>query len=161
MVTIRPAKTTDILEMQHCNLYNLPENYNLRYWLYHAMSWPQLPQVAVDELTGKVVGYVLAKMEDDEGKEDFIPHGHITSISVLREYRKLGIATKLMRAAQHQMKTIYEAHYCSLHVRVSNRAALTLYRDVLGYETMRVEAEYYADKEDAYDMKLFFNEATR
>ena len=161
MVTIRPAKTTDILEMQHCNLYNLPENYNLRYWLYHAMSWPQLPQVAVDDLSGKVVGYVLAKMEDDEGKEDFIPHGHITSISVLREYRKLGLATKLMRAAQHQMKTIYEAHYCSLHVRVSNRAAITLYKDVLGYETMRVEAEYYADKEDAYDMKLFFNEATR
>ena len=125
------------------------------------MSWPQLPQVAVDELTGKVVGYVLAKMEDDESKEDFIPHGHITSISVLREYRKLGLATKLMRAAQHQMKTIYEAHYCSLHVRVSNRAAITLYRDVLGYETMRVESEYYADKEDAYDMKLFFNEATR
>ena len=161
MVTIRPAKTTDILEMQHCNLYNLPENYNLRYWLYHAMSWPQLPQVAVDDLSGKVVGYVLAKMEDDEGKEDFIPHGHITSISVLREYRKLGLATKLMRAALHQMKTIYEAHYCSLHVRVSNRAAITLYKDVLGYETMRVEAEYYADKEDAYDMKLFFNEATR
>ncbi len=59
------------------------------------------------------------------------------------------------------MKTIYEAHYCSLHVRVSNRAAITLYRDVLGYENMRIEAEYYADKEDAYDMKLFFNEATR
>ena len=65
MVTIRPAKCTDILEMQHCNLYNLPENYNLRYWLYHAMSWPQLPQVAVDELSGKVVGYVLAKMEEE------------------------------------------------------------------------------------------------
>ena len=162
MVTIRPAKTTDILEMQHCNLYNLPENYNLRYWLYHATSWPQLPQVAVDELTGKIVGYVLAKMEDDDGnKPDFVPHGHITSISVLRDYRKLGIATKLMRAAHHQMKKIYDAHFCSLHVRVTNRAAITLYRDVLGYENMKVEAKYYADGEDAFDMKLFFNEETR
>ena len=156
MVCIRPAKTTDILEMQHCNLYNLPENYNLRYWLYHAMSWPQLPQVAVDEHTGKVVGYVLAKMDDDDEKKDSKSHGHITSISVLREYRKLGIATKLMRAAQHAMKTIYNAGYCSLHVRMSNRAAITLYRDVLGYEILRVEDEYYADKEHAYDMKLFF-----
>ena len=86
--------------MQHCNLFNLPENYNLRYWLYHATSWPQLPHVAVDELTGKVVGYVLAKMED-ENEKGKIPHGHITSISVLREYRKLGLATKLMRAAHH------------------------------------------------------------
>jgi len=98
MVTIRPAQTTDLLEMQHCNLFNLPENYNLRYWLYHMSSWTQLPQVAIDELTGKVVGYVLAKMEDEDDKGVKIPHGHITSISVLREYRKLGIATKLMRA---------------------------------------------------------------
>ena len=109
MVCIRPAETTDLLEMQHCNLYNLPENYNLRYWLYHMASHPALPQVAVDELTGKVVGYVLGKMEDDGATEkDFakgkMPHGHITSISVLREYRKLGIATKLMRACHVAMK---------------------------------------------------------
>ncbi len=78
-------------------------------------------------------------MEDDEGKEDFVPHGHITSISVLRDYRKLGIATKLLRAAHHQMKTVYESHYCSLHVRVSNRAAITLYKDILGYEILKVE----------------------
>ena len=38
-------------------------------------------------------------MEDDDDKAKAIPHGHITSISVLRDYRKLGIATKLMRAA--------------------------------------------------------------
>ena len=73
----------------------------MRYWMYHLMSWTHLPQVAVDEATGKIVGYVLAKMEDE--KIDVVPHGHITSISVLRDYRKLGIATKLMRAAHHQM----------------------------------------------------------
>ena len=87
-----------MLEMQQCNLFNLPENYNMRYWRYHLMSWTHLPQVAVDEATGKIVGYVLAKMEENEEE---IPHGHITSISVLRDYRKLGIATKLMRAAHH------------------------------------------------------------
>lgn len=45
----------------------------------------------------------MAKMEDDEpdkkkGKE---VEAHITSLSVLRTHRKLGIATKLMRAAHH------------------------------------------------------------
>ena len=59
------------------------------------------------------------------------------------------------------MKTVYEGHYCSLHVRISNRAAISLYKDVLGYEILKVEEAYYADKEDAYDMKLFFNETTR
>ena len=125
MVCIRPAKTTDLLEMQHCNLYNLPENYNLRYWMYHMTSWTALPQVAIDEFTGKIVGYVLGKMEDEgESKPNHIAHGHITSISVLRDYRKLGVATKLMRACHNAMKTIYEAKYVSLHVRVSNQAAI-------------------------------------
>ena len=62
-------------------------------------SYTQIPQVAIDERTGKVVGYVLGKMEDEDEDKSSITHGHITSISVLREYRKLGIATKLMRAA--------------------------------------------------------------
>merc|ERR1719264_622506 len=90
-----------------------------------------------------------------------MPHGHITSISVLRDYRKLGIATKLMRACHNSMKTVYKARYVSLHVRVTNRAALTLYRDVLGYEIDQIAEEYYADKEDAYDMKLFFDKEAR
>ena len=88
-------------------------------------------------------------------------HGHITSISVLRDYRKLGIATKLMRACQNAMATVYGAKYCSLHVRVTNRAALTLYRDVLKYEITSVADQYYADKEDAYDMKLWFDKVAR
>ena len=51
----------DLLNMQHCNLLCLPENYQMKYYFYHALSWPQLSYVAEDE-GGKVVGYVLAKM---------------------------------------------------------------------------------------------------
>ena len=121
----------------------------------------------MDEFSGKVVGYVLGKMEDDDLSDADIKkgvkmaHGHITSISVLRDYRKLGIATKLMRACHHAMKTVYQAKYVSLHVRVTNRAAFTLYNDVLKYEITSVAHEYYADKEDAYDMKLFFDPKAR
>ena len=96
-------------------------------------------------------------MEDEDEEKDRVPHGHITSISVLRDYRKLGIATKLMRTAQFQMKNVYGAKYSSLHVRVSNRAALSLYKNVLGYEIDTIAHQYYADKENAYDMKLFFD----
>jgi ribosomal protein S18 acetylase RimI-like enzyme len=102
MVLIRPCTVADLIHMQQCNLFNLPENYNMRYWMYHVMTWTDLPQVAVEENSGQIVGYVLAKMEEDRSQDkDFIPHGHITSLSVLRDYRKLGIATKLMRAAHH------------------------------------------------------------
>jgi ribosomal protein S18 acetylase RimI-like enzyme len=97
------------------------------------MSWPSLLYVAEAD-DGKIVGYVMAKMEDDnEEKEGAVAHGHITSISVLRSHRKLGIATKLMKASEYAMMTIYDAEYCSLHVRVGNKAAFGLYKDVLGF----------------------------
>jgi len=48
----------------------------------------------------------------------------------------------------------HSAAYVSLHVRVSNTAALHLYRDTLGFKVEKVEAKYYADGEDAYSMKM-------
>lgn len=33
-------------------------------------------------------------------EEASVPHGHITSLAVLRTHRKCGIATKLMKAAR-------------------------------------------------------------
>lgn len=51
------------------------------------------------------------------------------------------------------MAESFNAQYVSLHVRVSNNAALRLYRDTLGFKTEGIEAKYYADGEDAYSMR--------
>lgn len=48
---------------------------------------------------------------------------------------------------------MFGADYVSLHVRKSNRAAFNLYTETLGYQIHDVEAKYYADGEDAYDMR--------
>ncbi|XP_078148019.1 acyl-CoA N-acyltransferases (NAT) superfamily protein [Carex rostrata] len=149
MVCIRQARIEDLLAMQACNLMCLPENYQMKYYLYHLLSWPQLLFVAED-YGGKIVGYVLAKMEEDPSEPC---HGHITSLAVLRTHRKLGLATKLMTAAQNAMEQVFGANYVSLHVRRSNRAAFNLYTSTLGYEIHDVEAKYYADGEDAFDMR--------
>ncbi|KAG6359641.1 hypothetical protein INS49_013164 [Diaporthe citri] len=131
---IRLLQPSDLPLIQHANLENLPENYFLKYYLYHALSWPQLSFVAVDVARPKktpydypkIVGYVLAKMEEEPA--DGVQHGHITSLSVMRTHRKLGIAEKLMRQSQIAMVETFGAHYVSLH--------------------------YYADGEDAFGMKL-------
>ena len=52
------------------------------------------------------------------------------------------------------MVHVFKATCCSLRVRVTNRSAITLYRDVLGYKIHDVEKQYYADKEDAFDMRI-------
>ena len=151
MVSIRNATMEDLFQMQNCNLHCLPENYQMKYYFYHLLSWPQLLYVAQDH-KGKIVGYVLAKMEEDSPEV----HGHITSLAVLRSHRKQGLAAKLMNAAQEAMEESFNAEYVSLHVRKSNRAAFTLYTQSLKYEINDIEAKYYADSEDAYDMRKYF-----
>lgn len=130
---IRLLHPSDIPHVQTTNITNLPENYFCKYYMYHQLSWPQLSYVAVDvrstlrkqpplndkSLTiaqtqvsrpkktpydaPKIVGYVLAKMEEDP--QDGIPHGHITSLSVMRTHRRLGLAEKLMRQSRTSRST--------------------------------------------------------
>lgn len=40
------------------------------------------------------------------------------------------------------MAAVYKAQYVSLHVRKSNRAALGLYRDALGFHVDNIEKKY-------------------
>lgn len=174
---IRLLRPSDIPNVQTCNLSNLPENYFLKYYLYHALSWPQLSYVALDTASyppssshttslspahpafsssahpPKVVGYVLAKMDEDHSHT-----GHITSLSVMRTHRRLGLAEKLMRQATRAMREYYQGRDVSLHVRVSNEAALGLYTTRLGFKKERVENKYYADGEDAWYMRLDLTE---
>ena len=42
------------------------------------------------------------------------------------------------------MATVYRASYVSLHVRKSNRAALALYKDTLGFTVREIEKKYCA-----------------
>lgn len=103
---IRVLTIADLPHIQSTNITNLPENYFMKYYLYHALSWPQLSYVAVDTSRPqrnpyeppKIVGYVLAKMEEEP--TDNIQHGHITSLSVMRTHRRLGLAEKLMRQSR-------------------------------------------------------------
>jgi N-alpha-acetyltransferase 10/11 len=58
-----------------------------------------------------------------------------------------------MEQASRAMVENFNAQYVSLHVRVSNRAALHLYQNTLKFSINDVEPRYYADGEDAYAMR--------
>lgn len=55
---------------------------------------------------------------------------------------------------ERAMVETFGAQYVSLHVRLSNTAALHLYKNTLGFEREKVEPSYYADGEDAHSMKM-------
>ena len=61
-----------------------------------------------------------------------------------------------MRRSQKEMADVFDSEYVSLHVRKSNRAAFHLYSVTLNYEVNDIEKGYYADGEDAYDMRCYF-----
>lgn len=132
----------------------------MKYYFYHGLTWPQLSYVAEDDKGKNIVGYVLAKMEEpDPGEES--KHGHITSLAVKRSYRRLGLAQKLMNQASQAMVECFDAQYVSLHVRKSNRAALNLYTNSLGFKILEIEPKYYADGEDAYSMRRDLSEIAK
>src|SRR3989338_5611740 len=150
-ISIHQCRIDDLPKIQNANLNCLPENYAMKYYTYHFLNWPELSFVAEDH-RGRIIGYVLAKMEEEiESVED--THGHITSLAVMRSYRKLGLATKLMLKTERVMVETFDARYVSLHVRATNRAARKLYEHTLGFKVHDIEKGYYADGEDGYALR--------
>lgn len=70
------------------------------------------------------------------------------SIAILPEYRKRGIAKKLLKNVER--RSIGSAGF-KLEVRKSNVIAAKLYKD-LGYMSRRLKKQYYEDGEDAIEM---------
>jgi ribosomal protein S18 acetylase RimI-like enzyme len=65
-----------------------------------------------------------------------------TSVSLLPVH----ILTVIMPRAEEAMSTIYKATFVSLHVRKSNKAAIALYCDSLGFRVAKVEEKYCASR---------------
>ena len=99
----------------------------------------------VVEQDGKVLGMIVAWMLVDEA--------HIATIATHPEYRRHGIARKLLMYALRYMSK--EGAVTSfLEVRESNSAAQEMYRKV-GYEEVGRRKRYYKDtNEDAILMTL-------
>lgn len=73
MVSIRRATVQDLMNMQHCNLICLPENYQMKYYFYHAMTWPQVcqfvillpPWMCCEQAVGQCDILYIIKVESD------------------------------------------------------------------------------------------------
>lgn len=150
---IRLARITDIDEIIKINRAALPENYPYYFFVEHLKEYEAAFYVA--EVDGKVVGYIMPRIEwgfsNLKQLPSLVKKGHVVSIAVLEEYRKMGIGTALLQASLKAMKEVYGAEEVYLEVRVSNTPAISLYRK-LGFKEVKVLRHYYADGEDAYLM---------
>lgn len=115
----------------------------------------------------KIVAYVLGKIEsrptldyDNPTSTTSKPRvetlGHVTSLAVKHEYRRLGLAKSLMTQLHTHLE--YQGiQSVGLHVRTSNSAACRLYEQD-GYCIERLIPSYYQDGEDAYFMRKMLKE---
>jgi len=145
---IRRVREEEIKSIIEINMRNLPEHYPEFFYRNIFENWPESFLVA--EVNGKIVGYIMCRVEKHIHGLRIVKKGHVISIAVEKEYRRRGIGEALMRRAEEVLKNKVE--YMFLEVRVSNMPAISLYKK-LGYKIIRRIPFYYSDGEDAYLME--------
>ncbi|MEM2110429.1 MAG: ribosomal protein S18-alanine N-acetyltransferase [Candidatus Bathyarchaeia archaeon] len=156
LFTLRKPRLEDLDQVIYINQRCLPENYSSFFFTDLYMHFPETFFVA--EKDGKIVGYIMCRIESGFSGLHLTKKGHIISLAVLPEYRNMGIGYALVKEALHAMWSHYNAKECYLEVRVSNIPAVNLYKKA-GFTMEKTVKGYYADGENAYIMsrKLDFN----
>lgn len=93
-------------------------------------------------MAGELVGFVGGDLRPHEDA------GWVATLAVLPQYRRLGVATILLRACETQI----HLRVVRLSVRRSNDAAAALYHRE-GYRLVDLWPNYYHDGEDAMVME--------
>jgi ribosomal-protein-alanine N-acetyltransferase len=95
-------------------------------------------------VNGEIAGFAIARVNIRRN----MPFGHILTIDVAPEYRRKGIAQKLLREIEDILRErgIKE---CRLEVRENNTAALKLYQK-LGYTKIGKLEKYYGTAHGLY-----------
>ncbi|CAD5122110.1 DgyrCDS10560 [Dimorphilus gyrociliatus] len=151
MTNIRPFTSSDLFQFNNINLDPYTETYGNFFYMMYLTKWPELCLVA-EGPDGRIQGYILGKVE---GTGDNW-HGHVTALTVAPEYRRLGIARKLMQSLEEYSEK-QDCHFVDLFVRVSNKVAIKMYEN-FGYIVYRRVLSYYSGtpteaEEDAFDMR--------
>lgn len=147
MSTVRRFRPSDLFRFNAVNLDKLTETYNLHFYLSYMLQWPEYQQT-VSGPSGELMSYIIAKAEGSN--RDW--HGHVSAVTVGPNYRRLGLASKLMRFCEALSQDTYNCYYVDLFVRKSNSVAINMYLQ-FGYVVYRTILQYYSGEEDAYDMR--------
>jgi ribosomal-protein-alanine N-acetyltransferase len=94
------------------------------------------------ESGGNVAGFILAELAPDEG--------HIITLDVLEEYRRRGIGSLLLSAAEKEAAS-RGGKRMVLETATTNKAAIALWRKH-GYRQLGTIEDYYGRGRDAFRM---------
>ena len=140
---VHPLTEKHLKEVMRVNLrcFRKGENYTKHTFSY-LLTEPATLGYRVSTPHEEVVGFIFAMTAQGTG--------HITTIGVVPEHRRRGLAEKLLARCENALQK-REIATVSLEVRVSNIAAQSLYRG-LGYTIVQRLNNYYNNGEDAFMM---------
>ncbi|MEQ2259705.1 N(alpha)-acetyltransferase 20, NatB catalytic subunit [Xenotaenia resolanae] len=78
--------------------------YGIPFYLQYLAHWPEYFIVA-EAPGGELMGYIMGKAEGSVAREEW--HGHVTALSVAPEFRRLGLAAKLMEMLEEISESVY------------------------------------------------------
>lgn len=107
------------------------------------LAKPRSLSIAAVADDGTLAGYLILSR--------YVDAWHVMNVAVAERYRRVGIASAMLRSLFDETRNDAERGY-TLEVRVSNRAAISLY-ERFGFVTRGVRSGYYTDnREDALIM---------
>ena len=130
------------------------EHYTKHFILKINQRFPQAFFVAL--VDSQIVGYIMCRIETGLStikKFSIARKGHIISIAVRPNYRRIGIGKALVSKILEIALPAYKAEECFLEVRPSNKEALYLYKK-FGFEQVKTINHYYRDGESAAIMAV-------
>lgn len=141
-MSIRAMKLSDLNEIMILEHELFTSCWSEEDFIYELTTNPFSLNYVIEE-NGMIIGYIGVWITYEQAQ--------ITTLGVKKEFQHLGHAIKLMK----YVEKIFEEKHCeqiSLEVRISNEAAIHLYKK-LGYQKAGIRKNYYQDNhEDAYLM---------
>ena len=151
--SLRRTEPGDLIPVMEINLKTLPEHYSD--YFYESLLSEMPEAFLLGEIGGKTVGYIMCKTEygfSNFKKLGFVKKGHMVSVAVLPEFRRMGIGRALVEEAIKGVR-IHKCDEMYLEVRCSNNEAVILY-ERMGFIIRHRLKTYYRDGEDAYMMSI-------
>lgn len=142
-IEVAPMKLEDLNEVLEIEVLAFSTPWSRNSFLYELLENERAFYLTAKNEYGRVMGYVGMWIVLDEG--------HITNLATHPQFRRKGVARKLMDEliAASKLKGV---RYLTLEVRRTNTGAQDLYQK-LGFVHMGVRRKYYIDNnEDALIM---------
>lgn len=140
-VIVRQATEKDLGRIFEIEVSSFKEPYPESLLYMYLKLTPEL--FLVVEKNGNIVGYIIGLIR-------LGGLGHIVSLAVDPKERRKGYGTLLLNTILKKFKKL-KVHKVRLEVRVSNTAAINLYKKH-GFKIARIIKNFYLNGEDAYVM---------